>query len=73
MKLQNYIKTKDKEKLFGRNSYTPFILESYVYSSVTNKWVPKTQKVYGDFEDFKLWNNLKIKANDTKKRNTQTN
>jgi hypothetical protein len=43
-------------KFFGRNSYTPFILESYVYCSVTNKWGPKTQKGYGDFEGFKLWN-----------------
>lgn len=50
------ISTIDLEYGFFKNKYwTPYILEGYIYSSVTKNWGPKTQKGYGDFDGFKLW------------------
>lgn len=39
---------------FGQ--WDPYILKSYYYSSVSDKFGPRTQKGFGDFSGFKVWN-----------------
>lgn len=44
-----------KYEFYTSKSWKPFILKSYIYSAVTNQWGPHTQKGYGDFDRFHIW------------------
>jgi len=44
------------KKEFSPRGFEPYILKGYCYSSVCNEFGPRTDKGYGDFEGFRIWN-----------------
>jgi hypothetical protein len=42
-------------EFFKSKDWSPYILIGYTYSEISNQWSPRTDKGFGDFERFKLW------------------
>lgn len=42
-------------EFFKSKDWSPYILIGYTYSEISNQWSPRTDKGFGDFEGFRLW------------------